>query len=210
MNYQEFKSKVREFPVFSSSQLSAFGEDLQILRNQLSFWRGKGLLLKLRRGLYVLNKDDRKVDPSRLFLAGQMLSPSYISTHYALAYYGLIPERVTDITSVTTKKTTLFDNEFGRFVYQHLKVACFNGFLEKKDNNGFAFFIAEPEKALIDFFYLNLAQIADDDILIFQQSYRLRKDKNLKAQKMRYYAQSYNSKKLLRIVQNFVRYLGKK
>ena len=133
MNYQEFKNKVRKFPVFSSSQLSAFGEDLQILRNQLSFWRSKGLVVKLRRGLYILNKDDRKIEPSRQFLASQMLSPSYISTHYALSYYGLIPERVTDVTSVTTKKTSIFDNDFGRFVYQHLKLSCFTGFVEKKD-----------------------------------------------------------------------------
>lgn len=65
---------------------------------QLSNWEKKGLIIRLKRGLYVLNENDRKIEPSRIFLANSLYSPSYVSTAYALGYYDLIPEKVEDGT----------------------------------------------------------------------------------------------------------------
>src|SRR4030067_1266854 len=96
MKYSEFKTKIQNFPIFSSSHLSAFGEGEKLLRNQISSWKKKGLLLELRKGLYVFNESDRNISPSRPFLANQIYSPSYVSTEYALGFYDLIPERVVD------------------------------------------------------------------------------------------------------------------
>lgn len=207
MNYNEFKNKIRDFPVFSSDNLWVFPGDLQVLRNQITLWCKKGLILKLKKRLYVLNENDRKVNPSRVFIASQLVSPSYISTQYALSYYGLIPERTTDITSVTTKKTSTFKNAFGTFVYQHLKASCLTGFVEQKDENGFSYFIAEPEKALVDYFYLNLGSFPYNDLLIFEESYRFKKNHGLKQKKLNLYAHLFESKKLLKIVDNFCHYI---
>lgn len=207
MNYQEFKKKIKDLPLFSSSLLGAFPGNPLTLRNELNIWQKKGLVIKLRRGLYVLNREDRRIEPSRAFIASQLFAPSYISTQYALSYYGLIPERVADLTSVTTRKTAAFKNQFGIFIYQHLKTSCFCGFEEKKDENGFSYFIAEPEKALVDFFYLNLADFTVDDIRVFEESYRLKRDRSLEVKKIRDYARNFNNKKLLRIVENYCRYL---
>jgi len=117
-------------------------------------------LLQLRRGLYILGNDERKIEPSRLYLAGQLYQPSYVSLEYALGRYGLIPERVVDVTSVSTKKTARFTNDFGTFIYQTVKPSAFRGFISGKDEAGLPYFIAEPEKAVADFVYLNLGKIA--------------------------------------------------
>lgn len=158
MKFGDFKVKFRNLPLLPTRVVfgKASGEDL----NQLGRWCKQGLLLQLRRGLYILNKDDRKIEPSRLYLAGQLYQPSYVSLEYALSRYGLIPERVADVTSVSTKKTARFSNDFGTFSYQTVKPSAFRGFISGKDEAGLPYFIAEPEKAVADFIYLNLAKIA--------------------------------------------------
>lgn len=93
MKYFEFKNAISRFLVFST-HISHMG----ILRVQLSNWEKKGLIIRLKRGLYVLNENDRKIEPSRIFLADSLYSPSYVSTAYALGYYDLIPEKVEDGT----------------------------------------------------------------------------------------------------------------
>jgi len=207
MNYKEFKDKIQKYPIFSSSHLAALTDNEQVLRNQLARWRRQGLVLRLKKGLYVLNKEDRKINPSRPFIASQLLSPSYLSTEYALSFYDFIPERVEDVTSVTTKKTTTFLNDFGTFHYQHIDVACFVGFKETKDDNGYPFFIAEPEKAIVDFLYLNLFNFSEDDVNIFRESYRFQNLSGLGRQKIKMFAKVFNNKKLLNVVHSFCEFM---
>lgn len=207
MNYQAFKKKIKDLPLFSSSLLVSFPGNPLTLRNELNIWHKKGLIIKLKRGIYILNKEDRRQEPSRAFIASQLLAPSYISTQYALSYYGLIPERVADLTSITTRKTAAFKNQFGVFVYQHLKTSCFVGFSEQKDENGLSYFLAEPEKALVDYFYLNLADFPEEDAAIFEESYRLKRDRSLVVKKLNDHAQRFNSKKLVKVTDNYIRYL---
>lgn len=207
MKYKEFKDKIQKYPIFSSSHLPALTDNEQVLRNQLARWRRQGLVLRLKKGLYVLNKEDRKINPSRPFIASQLLSPSYLSTEYALSFYGLIPERVEDVTSVTTKKTSTFRNDFGTFHYQHIDVSCFVGFKETKDDNGYPFFIAEPEKAIVDFLYLNLFNFSEDDVNIFRESYRFQNLSGLGRQKIKMFAKVFNNKKLLKVVHSFCEFM---
>jgi predicted transcriptional regulator of viral defense system len=49
----------------------------------------QGYLVRLNRALYETNNN---VNPH--FLASSILSPSYLSFDWALAFYGLIPEKV--------------------------------------------------------------------------------------------------------------------
>lgn len=166
MKYIEFKNQIRGFPVFSTNHLTGFGKNVQVLRNQLTGWRRKGLVIRLRKGLYILNEADRRLTPSRMFLANQFYVPSYISAEYALHFYDLIPERVADLTSVAPMKTAAFENPFGRFLYQQIKASAFTGYRLLKDENDFNIHIAEPEKALLDYLYLNHGRLRDAAMIV--------------------------------------------
>ena len=207
MKYKDFKNKIRSFPLFSSSQISSITDSEQVLRNQITQWRKQGLLLCVKRGLYVLNEADRNINPSRLFIANQLLSPSYISTEYALSFYGLIPEKVEDITSITTKKTTLFQNTFGTFRYQHINIPAFIGFREVKDEANFPFFIAEPEKAIVDFLYLHLSSFQRDDKNIFSLSYRFQNVSELNKKRLKDFARVFKNRKLLKVINLFCEFI---
>lgn len=207
MKYLEFKNNVGEFPLIASTHIANINKKPQILKVQLRGWQKKGLIIKLRRGLYILNKNDRKIEPSRIFLANALYSPSYVSTTYAFGYYDLIPEKVEDVTSITTKKTFKFTNPFGTFVYQHLKTDLFFGFTEIKEENGFPVLIAEPEKAMLDFIYLNLQDFKAREKDIFSLSYRFQNLDILKKKKLIDFAKRYENKGILDVVKNLLSFM---
>ena len=95
-------------------------------------------------------------------IAFLLYQPSYLSLESALAWYGFIPEIVYGYTSVTAKIPRTFENVFGRFIYRHVKSELFWGYVEMKTDHG-PFLLAEPEKALLDYFYLNLARINKEE-----------------------------------------------
>ncbi len=207
MTYTEFKNTFRNFPIISVSQLVTVGQSIQVLRNQLNRWQTKGLIIKLKEGLYILNEHDRKVHPSRIFLANAMCTPSYVSTEYALGYYDLIPEKVEDVTSVTTKNVKKFSNFFGTFNYQHLKTTLFFGFKEIEDENKLPVFIAEPEKAVLDFIYLNRSEFKNKNKDVFAESYRFQNLNLLKKKKLIEYAQKYNNKRVFNITEKLIEFI---
>ncbi len=153
MKFKEFIKIYRDSPIIDSSTFS-FYENADNLRRQVRDWVKKEYLLTLKRGIYVFSEEYRKVEPSVNFIANFLISPSYISMEYALSYYNLIPEKTTVITSVTTKKTNMFENFLGRFEYRSVKNEMVCGFKKEVEKEQ-EYFIALPEKALIDYFYLN-------------------------------------------------------
>jgi len=130
--------------------------ELNVFDYQLSLWQKQGYIKKIKNGLYLFAENESSVSPEEL--AAKIYSPSYISLERALAFYGLIPEIVYGITSVTPKTTRRFKNEFALFIYRHIKPALFFGYKEIKSGMA-SYLIAEPEKALLDYLYLN--QIKD-------------------------------------------------
>lgn len=200
MNYNQFKKAVGDKPLIYTRDLTLGKQDKQAIRNQLTRWQAKGLVIKLRRGVFILNPTDQKILPSLTYIAGQLYGPSYISLEYALSYYDFIPEGVPVLTSVTTRKTFQIDNELGRFVYQHIKKDAFRGFKMIKDERKLNFFMAEPEKAVVDFCYLNLDRFPKDYQEVFIESYRFQNLELLKIKKLISYAKIYNSRKLLKVV----------
>lgn len=109
-----------------------------------------GKLYKIVSGLY-------ETDPNTpgYLLAGSIYGPSYISFEYALSYYGLIPERVTTITCATfdKKKKKEYNTMFGVFTYRDVPVDVYSEEILLKEENGYSFQIATPEKALCDKLY---------------------------------------------------------
>lgn len=196
MNFTEFKEKSRDLPLISARAAMTYQKDPQTMRNQLTRWQKKGLLIQLKRGIYVLNKGDRKVNPSRFFLANQLFWPSYVSLESALGYYGLIPEVVVDVTSVTTKKTSRLVNPVGSFIYQHIKPDAFEGYRSYKDKAGLECLIAEPEKAVVDFLYLNLRKFKVEPKKVFKESYRFQNSEGLKPKKIIFWARLFKNRRL--------------
>ena len=119
-------------------------------------WNKKGYLTRIGKGIYFNSyffKD--QLNEQVLFLiANKAYSPSYVSLESALNYYGLIPEAVANITSVTTRKTNTINYDIGEFIYKSIKPTLMFGFNLVFYNN-FTFKIATVEKALVDFLYLN-------------------------------------------------------
>lgn len=207
MNYREFRNSVAKFPVISISSL-AIPYDASLQR-QLNRWQKKKLIYRLKRGLYILDEHDRKINPSRIYIANLLYFPSYVSTEYALSYYDLIPEKVADITSITTKKTNKITNLFGTFIYQNLRTNLFFGFKLVEDENNFPVKIAEPEKAMLDFIYLNLQEFKNKDEDVFSLSYRFQNLEILKKGKLKEFAKRYNNGDVNKIVTNLLRFIEK-
>jgi len=152
MKFNDFVKNYRESIVIDSSTFAWLAENPRDIRRQVRGWVKKGYLFPLKKGIYILSDDYRKINPSKLFIANFLVAPSYISLEYALGFYDLIPEKVTVYTSVTTKKTAAYKNCLGRFEYRSVHRDVFFGFT-KTSESGQEFFIARPEKAVLDFFY---------------------------------------------------------
>jgi hypothetical protein len=104
-----------------------------------------GTLISLRRGLYATRKN---LDPH--CLAASIYGPSYISFETALAWHGMIPERVTEIVSATLRRSAAFDNEYGRFRFLPVPKTVYPVGILRITDSDLPFLIASPTKALID------------------------------------------------------------
>ena len=151
MNFIAFKSKMQELVCFNLNQIYAFYPHFD--RNNLSRWKKKGYLIALRNGCYTFSDFLGKPDYAYLF-ANKIYQPSYVSLHSALAFYGIIPEAVVQITSVSSLKTAFFSNPFGEFSYKNLKNELMFGYDLKQMDKKRNLLFATPEKAILDLLYL--------------------------------------------------------
>jgi hypothetical protein len=157
MRYNELTVAVQG-PVFTRNDLALMGH--KVLDYQFSLWVKKGYLMRLKKGVYAFRRDKDKLRGEGI--AFLLYQPSYLSLESALAWYGFIPEIVYAYTSVSARITRTFENAFGHFIYRHVKSELFWGYVEVKTDQG-PYLLAEPEKALLDYFYLNLARINTED-----------------------------------------------
>ena len=161
MNYLEFKNRMFDLGCFNTQQVYTWKPDFD--RNNFGRWVNKGLLIRLRQGYYTFPEYVNKPDFTLLF-ANRIYRPSYISLHTALAFYGIIPEAVVQITSVTSLKTVNFINEIGEYQYKSVKKELMFGYDIKPLASGHSLHIARPEKALLDLLYLNPFYNSDQDL----------------------------------------------
>jgi len=111
----------------------------------------QGVLLQIKRGLYVPGPKLKISKPEPLLLANYLFGPSYVSLETALSYWGLIPERVYEITSVTTGPTKKYKTPVGRFIYIHMEVPYYSfGIKQIKLTKKQTVLMATPEKAVCD------------------------------------------------------------
>ena len=110
-----------------------------------------GSIVRVKKGLYVFGKEERRKPLCPELLANLIYGPSCVSLEYALAWHALIPERVETVTSVTCGRSRAFDTPVGRFVYRNVSMRVFPVGVDRVETgDGRAFLIATPEKALAD------------------------------------------------------------
>ncbi len=107
-------------------------------------------VIRLKRGLYVCSPNVTGIALSTELIANHLYTPSYVSMSSALRYYGLIPEEVYVMQSMTLKHSRDFDTPIGRFEYTYISKDAFSVGLSSIRKNEYAFVIATPEKALCD------------------------------------------------------------
>jgi len=147
---------VGEEPIFETGLLLAGAVNKTDVRRQLSRWTKAGRIWQLRRGLYTLAPPFQKVKPHPFVVANRMVHGSYVSLQSALAYYGLIPEYVPVVTSVTVSRPGHWDTLLGKYDFHHVKTNMFRGYRLTVLTAGQEAFVATPEKALLDLVYLQV------------------------------------------------------
>ena len=151
MNFIEFRNRFLSLACFTSNQVYASYPGFN--RNNLGRWLKQGYLVRLRQGYYAFPEFKVSSDFA-LYFANIIYKPSYLSLHTALSFYGIIPEAVPQITSVTTLKTETFSNDFGEYSYKNIKPHMMFGYDLREMEGGRRILFATPEKALIDLLYL--------------------------------------------------------
>jgi predicted transcriptional regulator of viral defense system len=111
----------------------------------------QGILLRLKRNMYVLRDAwDLAGREEKLRLANMGQVPSYLSLMTALDYYDITTQVQRDFfESVALKRSK--EIHMNGSVFRYVKIAgnLYNTFKKERD-----LFIATPEKALLDAFYL--------------------------------------------------------
>lgn len=111
----------------------------------------KGYFLGLKKNMYILKETASRAEKEALFrLSNVLQTPSYISLLTALSYYGVTTqmtreavEAVNPVRSVEYESGPLF------FSFRKIQKKLYFGFSREQ-----SFFIATPEKALLDALYL--------------------------------------------------------
>ncbi len=120
-------------------------------RNKIANLEQAEKIIRLKRGMYVVSPKVTKQLLSVELIANHIYGPSYVSMESALRYYGLIPEQVYTVRSMTTNRSKSFDNSIGNFEYVTTNDIYYAiGIKQETIENKYTFLIATPEKALCD------------------------------------------------------------
>jgi predicted transcriptional regulator of viral defense system len=151
MTYERIFKNIKK-PFFTLDDV-AFALDLKpesaaVLCNR---YVKKELLTRLKRGLYVRTETLGTLGQVEFFQIANLLQvPSYISLTTALSYYGMTTQVQRNFfESISIKRTKTFNRGGLTFRYVKINPRLYGGF--KKDKG---VFIALPEKAILDSFYL--------------------------------------------------------
>ena len=109
-----------------------------------------GELIRLKRNLFIINKELTGKETDARLCANHIYGPSYVSFQWALRHYGMIPEQVFLMTSATTKRTRSFETPLGNFSYVQVPASYFPIGVECREEQGVSFLMATREKALCD------------------------------------------------------------
>jgi len=139
-------------PFFTQHDVAhAIGTKLASAEVLCSRYVKKGLLMRLKRGFYARTETLNHLDQVDLFRIANILQvPSYVSLMSALSYYDITNQAQEGFfESISVKRTKTFEVGDLSFHYIKLKPDLYIKYIKR---NGV--FIALPEKAVLDIFYL--------------------------------------------------------
>lgn len=111
----------------------------------------QGLLILVKRGTYIPGPNLSIAKPEPYLIANHLWGPSYISLETALSHWGLIPERVYEISSVTSQSSKTYKTRVGRFSYTRMPLPYYSfGIKQVELTKKQIVLMASPEKALCD------------------------------------------------------------
>jgi predicted transcriptional regulator of viral defense system len=120
-------------------------------KDKVSHLQKAGILLRLKKGLFVVLPNISSHDISVELIANHLYGPSYVSYQRALFFHGLIPERVYTIKSATIKRKKIYITPVGNFEYITVPAKYYPiGLQTIIVKNTHAYIIASPEKAICD------------------------------------------------------------
>jgi len=151
MNFWQLRNQFYDLVCFNVNQVYAWQPDFE--KNNLTRWTKQNLLVKLRNSWYSF-PEYLKTPNIQYFVSNKIYSPSYISLHSALAFYGVIPEAIVQTTAVSSLKKANFENTFGSFSFQQILPELMFGKEKKIFLNKQSLIFATPEKAILDLLYL--------------------------------------------------------
>lgn len=200
MEFEDFLKKVSKLAVIDAEALYSGTANRASIEVQLSRWHKAGKLIQLKRGLYVLSETYRKTEIYGLAVAAVLHRPSYLSLEKALELHNLIPEQVAVYTSVTSNRPAVFKTGIGDFKYTHIQKSFFWGY-SASTLNGQTAFVALPEKALLDFFYLRHGPVTEAYI----DELRLQNLEDLDEKRLIQFAKKMNKPKLFHVAEELKR-----
>jgi len=162
MNYWQLRNQFYDLICFNINQVYAWQPSFE--KNNLTRWVKQNLLVKLRNSWYSF-PDYVNMSNIQYFVSNKIYSPSYISLHSALAFYGIIPEAIVQTTAVSSLKKANFENNFGSFSYQQILPKLMFGNEQKTFLNKHSLFFATPEKAILDLLYLYPQYNSEQEII---------------------------------------------
>jgi hypothetical protein len=111
----------------------------------------KGYLVQIRKGLYMTSSLVSSKTPEPFLIANHLYGPSYVSLDSAMFYWGLIPERVYEITSVTNKQSKRFLTQKVTYSFTYLPMPYYAvGIQSLALTEKQIVMIASPEKCICD------------------------------------------------------------
>ena len=134
----------------TTSIIESFYPDLKSAEKKVVWLEKNGYIIRLKRGLYVVNPEYTGKRLSNELIANHLYAPSYVSMSTALRYYGLIPEAVYVNQSMTVKHSRSFQTPIGNYDYKYISREAFAVGVRTEHVADYAFLIASPEKALCD------------------------------------------------------------
>lgn len=194
MKLSELVALTSDLPCFQTSFLSA-GRSLPQVRLQLDRWEKAGKVIKIAKGVYTLAPPYIKIKPAPFAISAVLRPASYISLQSALGLYGLIPEHVPSVTALTTGRPWEIHSPCGRFLFRHVKAPLFFGY-KQQVMDGQPFFLATPEKALLDLLYMT----ADSANAAYIDALRLQNGHLLNPESLQATAEKMKNKKIDRAV----------
>lgn len=119
-------------------------------RNKIASLEKIGSIIRLKRGMYVVSPKFSTKLLSTELIANHIYGPSYVSMESALRFYGIIPEKVQMVRSMTTKRSRIFENSISTFDYLNCSDKYYPIGIVQITGDNFTFLMASPEKALCD------------------------------------------------------------